>query len=78
MEENEEESEWDQLEFLNEMTVIEKINPLLYLRDGFNFIQNNFVDYHKNLLTLFNKEDMKILGECFRKAEMMNKNKEIK
>ena len=69
MEENEQESEWDEIEFLNEMTVIEKINPIIYLKDGFAFIQDNFPDYYQSLISLFGKEDLKILRECIRKAE---------
>jgi len=70
LEENEEESEWDQIEFLNELTVIEKINPVIYLKDGFTFIQNNFPDYYQSLINFFCKEDLKILRECIRKSEI--------
>jgi hypothetical protein len=78
LEENEEESEWDQLEFLNEMTIVEKINPIIYLKDGFAFVQSNFPDYYQNLIGLFSKEDMKILRECIRKAEIAVNKKDIK
>lgn len=78
LEENEEESEWDQLEFLNEMTVVEKINPIIYLKDGFAFIQNNFPDYYQNLISYFSKEDLKILRECIRKAEIAVNKKDNK
>jgi hypothetical protein len=71
LEENEEESEWDQIEFLNEMTVVEKINPIIYLKDGFSYIQNNYSDYYQSLISFFSKEDLKILRECIRKAEIL-------
>jgi len=61
------------------MTIIEKINPIIYLKDGFIFIQNNFPEYYQNLMNFFAKDDLKILRECIRKAEItLNKNKEIK
>ena len=79
LEEDEDESEWDQLEFLNEMTIVEKINPVIYLRDGFSYIQNNFSEYYQSLINSMGKEDLKILKECIRKAELsVNKNKDPK
>lgn len=78
LEENEEESEWDQIEFLNEMTIVEKINPIIHLKDGFSYIQTNFPEYYQSLISFLSKEDMKILRECIRRTEILINKKENK
>lgn len=69
LEENDDDSEWDQLEFLNELTIIEKINPTIYLRDGLSYIQNNFGDFYDDLIKMIGNEDLKILKDCIKKTE---------
>ena len=69
--EEDEDSEWDQLEFLNELTVVEKINPIIYLRDGFNYIQNNYSDYYENIINLIGQDDLRIVRDCVKKTESL-------
>ena len=66
---NDSDSDWDQLVFLNELTTIEKMNPVFYLKEGFEFISKNFFDYYNGLLNLMGKNDLNVIQNCIKKEE---------
>lgn len=73
---NDTDSDWDQLEFLNELTVVEKTNSIIYLKEGFEFLSHNYNDYYKNILSLIGKDELNMIQYLIKKEEMnSNKNK---
>ena len=64
--------DWDEMECLNEMTEVEKQNPIHFLKQGFTFIQSTYPDYYKNLLDLIGAEGMNLLDAKIKESEKLN------
>ena len=66
---DEDDCEWDEMELFNDLTVVEKQNPIIYLRDGFSFIQGNYGEYYTNLLNFIGAEGMTVLDSKIKEVE---------
>lgn len=66
---DEEDGEWDEMEELNDITEIDKQNPIQFLKQGFTFIQTTYSDYYNNLLVLIGTEGMGLLDAKIKETE---------
>ena len=66
---DDEDGEWDEMEDLNEITEVDKQNPIQFLKQGFTFIQSSYPDYYNNLLGLIGTEGMGLLDAKIKESE---------
>jgi len=66
---DDEDGEWDEMEDLNEITEVDKQNPIQFLKQSFTFIQSTYPDYYNNLLGLIGKEGMSLLDAKIQESE---------
>jgi hypothetical protein len=45
----------------DEVTEFDKKDPIIYLKEGFTYIQGNFSEYYGNLLQIIGNEEMNLL-----------------
>ena len=62
-------SDWDMMEDFDELTEFDKKDPMIYLKEGFTFIQGNYADYYGNLLQIIGSEEMKVLESKIKEHE---------
>jgi len=57
------------MESLNEITDVDKQNPIQFLKQGFSFVQTNFPEYYNNMLGLIGTEGMNLLEAKIKESE---------
>lgn len=62
-------SDWDMMEEFDELTEFEKKDPLVYLKEGFTYIQGNYSEYYGNLMQVIGAEQMKFLEDKIKEHE---------
>ena len=45
------------------------MNPVFYLKEGFEYISKNYFDYYNNLLNFMGKNDLNLIQNCIKKEE---------
>jgi hypothetical protein len=45
----------------DEVTEFDKKDPIIYLKEGFTYIQGNYSEYYGNLLQIIGNEEMNLL-----------------
>jgi hypothetical protein len=62
-------SEWDEMDELNKITVVDKQNPILFLKEGFTYVQTTYPEYYTSLLGLIGTEGMSLLEAKIKESE---------